>query len=62
MTKLDFFSFIPVPKDMPVSTKPSMVGSILFIIAAIVYTGITFFFFVTDNPPTIETYSVKLDK
>lgn len=61
LTKLDFFSFLPVPKDHAVSTKQSICGSLVFIVLFLVYIVIQFTIFVTDNPPKIQSYNSKLD-
>ena len=53
LTKVDFFSFLPVPKDDSVSTRQSIIGSIIFIVLFFIYIGIQFYIFVTDNPPKI---------
>lgn len=53
LTTLDFFAFLPVPKDLKVSTRQSIFGSIIFILLFFTYIGIQFYEFVTDNPPKI---------
>lgn len=59
--KLDFFSFIPVPKDEPVSTRRSLLGSVLFIVLFLTFIIIDFYQFVTDNPPIIVSHASSLD-
>jgi hypothetical protein len=61
LTKIDFFSFLPVPKDELVSTKASMIGSVLFLILFFSYIGFSFYTFIVDNPPSIQTYNTQLD-
>ena len=51
MKKIDFFSFIPVPKDEAVSTRRSMVGSTIFIIIFLAYIIFDFVNFLLYNPP-----------
>ncbi len=53
LQKVDFFSFIPVPKDEPVSTKRSIIGSCIFIILFLIYIGVDLFQFISDNPPIV---------
>ena len=43
MTKVDFFAFLPVPKDRPVSTMQSIVGSFVFIVLFLIYISIQFY-------------------
>ena len=60
LTRIDLFCFIPVPKDNPVSTRRSMVGSLIFIFIALGYILQDFYFFVTDNPPVVQQYTTNL--
>lgn len=61
LQKFDFFSFIPVPKDEPVSTNRSIIGSTIFIILFLIYMGIDLFQFIVDNPPLVQNALSKLD-
>ena len=58
---IDIFSFIPVPKDDTVSTKPSLIGTALFFIIFLAYIIFDFVGFVTDNPPIIQAFNTPLD-
>lgn len=60
LTKIDLFSFIPVPKDSPVSTRRSIVGSLLFLFIALSFVFVDFYFFVVDNPPVVQQYATGL--
>lgn len=51
MKKVDFFRFIPVPKDEAVSTRLSMCGSTVFLIIFISYMLYDFLGFILNNPP-----------
>lgn len=62
LQKLDFFSFIPVPKDQPVSTRRSLVGSVIFIILFLLYIVVDLVQFLRDNPPIIENHNSVLDE
>ena len=61
MTKLDFFAFLPVPRELPVSSKKSIAGSFIFILLFLTYISIQFYEFINDNPPKIESFTTKLD-
>ena len=61
LQKLDFFSFIPVPKDRPVSTKRSLIGSVIFIVLFIIYIAFDLVQFLRENPPIIENHASVLD-
>jgi hypothetical protein len=51
LKKVDIFSFIPVPKDDPVSTRQSLAGTAIFFAIFLTYVIYDFFKFVTNNPP-----------
>ena len=61
MKKIDIFSFIPVPKDHPVSTKRSIIGSSIFFVIFIGYVIFDFAKFLINNPGISQTYYTKLD-
>lgn len=61
LQKFDFFSFIPVPKDEPVSTRRSIIGSCIFIVLFLIYIGIDLYQFISDNPPIVENAQMMLD-
>lgn len=58
---VDIFAFLPVPKDDSVSTKQSLIGSILFLVIFIAYITYDFVTFVVWNPPIQQTYRSPLD-
>jgi len=60
LKKIDIFSFIPVPKDDPVSTKQSLIGSTVFFIIFMAYVIFDFYQFVTENPPNAQNYYTNL--
>lgn len=60
LTKIDLFSFIPVPKDSPVSTRRSIIGSLIFLTIALGFILVDFYFFVVDNPPVVQQYATGL--
>ena len=63
MRKIDIFSFIPVPKDEPVSTKRSLCGSTLFFLIFVAYILYDFIFsFLLNNPPIIQNYYTPIDQ
>lgn len=62
LQKLDFFSFIPVPKDQPVSTKRSLIGSVVFIVLFLIYIVFDIVQFLQENPPIIENHTSMLDE
>lgn len=62
LQKFDFFSFIPVPKDEPVSTKRSIIGSCIFIVLFFIYIGVDLYQFISDNPPIVENSQMMLDE
>lgn len=62
LTKVDIFSFIPVPKDDSVSTKPSLIGTAIFFTIFLTYIIYDFVKFVTNNPPLIQSYRTPLDE
>lgn len=57
---IDIFSFIPVPKDDPVSTKQSLIGTSVFFIIFLAYVVFDFYQFVTENPPNAQNYYTDL--
>ena len=61
-SKLDIFSFIPVPKANPVSTKRSLIGSLLVISVFLAYTSYSFSQFLTNNIPKTNQYLMSLDE
>lgn len=61
LQRFDYFSFIPIPKDEPVSTKRSIIGSTIFILLFFVYVGVDLYQFITDNPPLVEDALSELD-
>ena len=61
LKRLDFFSFIPVPVDQPVSTKRSLIGSVIFIILFLIYIAVDLYQFLSENPPIIENHASVLD-
>jgi len=61
MIALDIFSFIPVPRTVPVSTKRSKIGSIIVILLFLVYVIYDFVELFLNNPPKVNTYEVPLD-
>ncbi len=61
LQKADIFAFLPVPKDDTVSTKQSLIGSIIFLVIFIAYITYDFVNFVVWNPPNQQTYRSPLD-
>jgi hypothetical protein len=61
LRKVDIFSFIPVPKDDSVSTKASLIGTAVFFLIFLTYLIYSFIQFVTNNPPSIQSYHTPLD-
>jgi hypothetical protein len=61
LKKVDIFSFIPVPKDDPVSTKQSLIGTGIFFTIFFAYIIVDFYKFVTNNPPNAENFYTKTD-
>jgi len=61
LTVIDIFSFIPVPKDSPVSTKQSLIGTLIFFVIFLTYVIYDFVQFVTNNAPIIQSYRTSLD-
>ena len=59
--RLDIFSFIPVPKDDPVSTRQSLIGSGLFLSIFLTYVIYDFVVFVRNNPPLQQSFRTPLD-
>jgi hypothetical protein len=59
---MDIFSFIPVPKDRPVSTKQSLIGTAIFIVIFLTYIIVDFYQFVTSNPPIVQNSFTKLSE
>ena len=55
--KFDLFAFLPVPKTYPVSTKLSVVGSLLFFFMIFVYIIVNFVDFLSHNVPKV--YFIK---
>jgi hypothetical protein len=60
LTKIDIFSFIPVPKDDPVSTKQSLIGTAVFFVLFLTYVVFDFYQFVAENPPNAQNYYTNL--
>jgi len=58
---VDLFAFIPFPKDEPVSTKRSLIGTVLFLIIFGSYVIADFVNFLVNNPPQMQSYRVQLD-
>lgn len=52
----DIFSFIPVPKSSTVSTKCSMIGSMVFFLLFLSFIIYDFVQFVSNNPPIPNSY------
>lgn len=52
----DIFSFIPVPKSRTISTKCSLIGSILFFTLFLSFIIYDFVQFVSDNPPLPNSF------
>ena len=61
LKKLDVFSFVPFPKNEPVTTRQSLCGSLLFLLIILAFAISDFVAFVTYNPPSIQTYYTKID-
>lgn len=61
MRAIDIFSFIPVPKDENVSTKQSVIGSVIFILLFLSYIIYDFVQFATNNPLVEQNYRTPLD-
>ena len=53
---------MPVPKDLPVSTKQSLVGTVLFLVLVGGYFVFDFVQFVVNNPPVQQVSRVQLDE
>ena len=60
LTKVDIFSFIPVPKDDPVSTRQSLIGTAVFFVLFLTYVVFDFYQFVAENPPNAQNYYTNL--
>ena len=58
---VDIFAFIPVPKDESVSTKQSLIGTVLFLAIFLTYVIYDFVSFVTINQPIQQTYRSPID-
>ena len=56
LSKLDIFSYIPVPHTYPISSRKSKIGSIIFICIILGYFIYDFVKFITDNSPVINLY------
>ena len=56
LTKLDIFSYIPVPHTYPISTNKSKTGSLIFICIIVGYFVYDFVQFLTSNTPVINGY------
>lgn len=61
LKKLDVFSFVPFPKNEPVTTKQSLCGSLLFLLIILAFAISDFVAFATYNPPSIQTYYTKIN-
>lgn len=61
LKQVDIFSFVPFPKNEPVSTCQSLCGSLLFLVIILAFILVDFLSFVSENPPNIQNYYTKLD-
>ena len=59
--KIDLFSFLPIPKTKKVSTKRSIVGSIILLVLFGSYLITSLVLFIQSNPPKIASLSIPLD-
>ncbi|KAM3143966.1 hypothetical protein pb186bvf_004017 [Paramecium bursaria] len=60
LRSLDLFSFLPVPKTKPVSSKRSLVGSLIMISLFLAYIIFGFTTFILNNAPRVNTYLNEL--
>lgn len=56
LSKLDIFSYIPVPHTYPISSRKSKIGSVVFLCIILGYFIFDFVKFITDNTPVINLY------
>lgn len=61
LSKVDVFSFIPFPRDDPVSTKSSGIASLVFLVIFLTYVVSDFVQFLVWNKPITESYRSPLD-
>ena len=61
VSAVDIFSFIPVPKSRPVSTRCSLIGSGLIFAIFLSYLVYDLVTFITNNPPIPNSYYIDLD-
>lgn len=61
LSRIDLFCFLPVPRDDPISTKQSIIGSIVFLALFLTYIIIDFVQFVQRNSPVQQTFFEPLD-
>ena len=59
---LDVFKFLPTPVDNPVSTRQSIIGSLLFFLIFGTFVIVDFITFLTFNKPTAQIYNEPLDE
>ena len=62
LKRIDLFSFLPKPKTNKVSTKRSLIGSIILIILFVSIAVSKLYFFIMNNPPKVNKYKVPLDE
>lgn len=61
ISAVDIFSFIPVPKSRPVSTRCSLIGTTIFFAVFFSYIIYDLTTFIIRNPPLPNSYYEKLD-
>lgn len=59
---VDIFAFLPVPKDESVSTKQSLLGTLIFFLIFGSYILIDFISFIVNNPPKQQVSRISLDE
>ena len=60
LSRLDLFSYLPVPHSQRISTRKSILGSVLLLSLFLAYVSATFYSFFTNNPPKVNNILVPL--
>ena len=59
LSKIDLFTYLPVPHTYPISTTKSKMASLIFMIFILVFFIYDFVMFVLYNTPVINSYTTS---
>ena len=62
LSYIDVFRFLPIPTDQPVSTRRSIIGSLMVSVIFLAYVITAFVQFLSWNRPVLQIYRSPLDE